>query len=481
MRVLLINPPILADRKDRSLYSVIDNLFFNSPPLGLAYLAAVLEKQNIPVGIIDAAVERLSIPALIERVKRFEPEIVGLTATTNLFDSAKAAAVGIKTALPHVKLVLGGAHISANPEHAFQDRIFDVGVKGEGEVTFLELIRAFESGADLKNIKGLVLRENDEVIFSPPRELIADLESLPFPARHLLPMDRYVPQPNDQYLLPKMSMIASRGCPYGCIFCDKSIFGQRYRSFSPEYIVSEMEHLITRFKAKDIAFLDSTFTVSQQRVEGIIDEMKKRNVKVHWTCTVRADIVTYELLKKMKNAGCWRIRLGIESGNEEVLRFIRKGITKEQVRNVARWADQLGLQPKGFFMIGHLTDTRRTIEETIRFARSLPLKDITLQANTPMPGTVQYQMSKAYGRLLTDDFSDFSYWEPVFIPKRLSREYLNRAFHRFYRSFYLRPVVFWRHLCSIHSFHNAIKYIKASGLFLSLFFQEKKHSREEAS
>ena len=479
MRVMLINPPVIAYQKKRSIFPVINNLFFNSPPLGLAYIAAVLEREKIPVAIIDAAVERLSLKHLLHRIKKFDPDVIGITSTTNLFDSALETANKIKEYSLNAKLILGGSHFSANPRHALSYGLFDIGIKGEGEVTFLELIRTLDRNDGLHKVKGLALRKRDEVFFTEPREFIEDLDSLPFPARHLLPMERYIPQPNDQYLLPKLSMISSRGCPYGCIFCDKNIFGEKYRSFSPKYIISEMEHLISNFGARDIAFLDSTFTVNEERVEAIIDEMKKRNVKVRWTCTVRANVVTKELLKKMRDAGCWRIRLGVESGNDRVLQFIKKGITKQQVKNVARWAHQLGLQPKGFFMIGHLVDTKKTIEETIHFAKSLPFKDITVQINTPMPNTIQYEIYKDYGSLITDNYSKFSYWEPVFIPHGLSREYLLKAIHRFYRLFYFRPIIFWRHLCQIHRWYNVVKYLRSLNLIFCLFFGKLKYQNIE--
>jgi radical SAM superfamily enzyme YgiQ (UPF0313 family) len=401
----------------------------------------------------------------------FEPDVIGVTSTTNLFDGAVETAKKIKENFPGARLVLGGAHISANPLHALSCGAFDIGVIGEGEDSFPKVVRAIQRDEGLDGINGLALRKNGGVFFTGPASLIDDLDSLPFPARHLLPMHVYRPQPNDQGPLPKLSMIASRGCPYGCIFCDKSVFGGKYRSFTPRYIVAEMEHLIGRYGARDIAFLDSTFTASVERVEGIISEMKKRDVRVNWTCTIRADIVTRELLREMRDAGCWRVRLGIESGNDGILKFIRKGITKEEVRNAARWAHQLGLQPKGFFMIGHLTDTKETIKETMGFARSLPLKDITLQINTPMANTPQYKMHKDYGDMTLHDYSESSYWEPVFIPRGLSRRYLINAFHRFYRSFYLRPVILWRHIRAVRSLTDISKYFRALRLSAYILFK----------
>ena len=472
MRVLLLNPPVLSCREGKSILPVINNLFFNSPPLGLGYIAAVLEREEIPVVIIDAAVERISISALIDRINRFEPDVIGITATTNLFDSAVEAARILKENFSNAQLVIGGPHVSANPQHALSFECFDLGIKGEGEITFLELLRALDRNEALDRIKGLVLRREDRVFLTQDREFIEDLDSLPFPARHLLPMERYRPQPNDQYSLPKLGMITSRGCPYSCIFCDKSIFTKRYRSFSAAYIVSEMEHLIDKYGARDIAFLDSTFTVSHERVEGIIDEMKRCNVRVNWTCTVRADVATKELLMKMKEAGCWRIRLGVESGNKKVLKFIKKGITKEQVKNVTQWAHQIGLRPKGFFMVGHPVDTKASIEETIRFAKSLPFKDITVQMNTPMMNTPQHDIYEDYGTIVADNYNEFSYWEPIFVPNGLDKEYLFETLHRFYRSFYLRPVIIWRHLSQIRSWDVVVKYLQSLNLICYLLFHK---------
>ncbi|MCK5213786.1 MAG: radical SAM protein [Candidatus Omnitrophica bacterium] len=472
MRVLLINPPVLNFRRGKDILPVINNLFFNSPPLGIGYIAAVLESEGISVAIIDAAVERLTISELIDRVEKFEPDVIGITATTNLFDSAVETARKLKEIFVQEKIVIGGPHVSANPQHALSFKCFDVGIKGEGEITFLELVRALKRNGPLEGISGLILRRENQIFLTPARALISDLDSLPFPARHLLPMGRYLPQPNDQYRLPKVSMITSRGCPYSCIFCDKSIFSNRYRSFSPAYIVSEMEQLIERYGARDIAFLDSTFTVSKSRVEGIIDEMKRRKVKVNWTCTVRADVVTKELLIKMKETGCWRIRLGVESGDEEVLKFIKKGITIQQVVNVANWAHQIGLRPKGFFMIGHAVDTKESIEKTIRFAKTLPLKDITVQMNTPMKNTAQYKIFDQFGSIAADDYNKFSYWEPIFIPNGLDKEYLLETLHRFYRSFYLRPIILWRHLTQIRSLDEVVKYLRSLKLIYFLLFHK---------
>jgi len=352
----------------------------------------------------------------------------------------------------------------------------DIAVIGEGENTFRELIESIEKNEDTYKVKGLTYNINGKLFFTPPRKFIPDLDILPFPARHLVPLRLYKPQPNDQKQLPKLTMISSRGCPYSCIFCDKNVFKNTYRSFSPAYIVKEMSALVKNFKAKDIAFLDSTFTPNKNRVYEITKEIKSSNLDVTWTCSVRADVLDEQLLKEMKEAGCWRVRIGIESGNNEVLGFIKKGITKYQVQRVANWAYELDLEPKAFFMIGHFSDTKKTIEETINFACSLPLKDITVQMNTPLKGAPQYQLVEKYGKIITSDLSDYTFFEPVFLPAALTYKDLHYYYTKFYLKFYLRPEIWFRHIKKIKSFADVVKYLKGTKIiffFLISWLKEK--------
>lgn len=475
MRVVLINPPILQSTIQR-IGPVVENLFYNSPPLGLCYLAAVLEKEKHEVKIIDAAVERLSIERIIKRITNYYPELIGITTFTVSIYSCYELIKEIRRRFPAIKIIAGGPHITSNPDDLLLYPEVDLAVIGEGEVTFKELIDAIQKGKNIESLKGIAYTVKGNMFFTPPREYISDLDILPFPARHLVPIQLYRPQPNDQKRLPKLSIISSRGCPYPCIFCDKNVFKNAYRSFSPEYIVNEISHLVKEFKAQDIAFVDSTFTPSKDRVYGIIKEMKKSNLNASWTCSVRADILDRQLLKEMKDAGCWRVRIGIESGNEEVLKFIKKGITKYQITKVANWAFELDLEPKGFFMIGHLVDTKETIEETINFACSLPLKDITVQVNTPLKDTPQYQLIEKYGRLLTRDFSKYSFWQPVFLPQGLSVRELDYYYKKFYLKFYLRPKIWYRYIIKISSPFDIVKFFRGARIvffFLIAWLKKK--------
>lgn len=467
--VLLVNPPITHAQRTGPLGPIIKNLYFNSPPLGIAYIAGYLESKGVRVGLMDAAVEGLSPEETVERIRQWQPDILGLTSTSNFFCNALELGRTMKQESPGLTTVLGGPHVSSQAVEAMDHNCFDFACIGEGEHTTLELIRALADRSDLGEVRGIAYRSNGDVRLTERRPLVAPLDELPAPARHLLPLTQYVAQPNDGPFLPKMAMISSRGCPFKCTFCDHGTYGNTYRSFSAPRIVDEMEELVTRYGARDIAFVDSLFMISDKRVRGIVSEINDRGIKVHWTCTIRANIATPELLAMMKAAGCWRVRIGVESGNQHVLDFIKKEVTKEDIRQVAAAANNLGLHPKAFFMIGHPTESESTIQDSIDFAKSLPLTDITVQINTPLPGAPQYEIFEQYGESVSDNLEDYTFWQPVFIPEGMTREKLETMFRRFYLSFYLRPIIIWRHLKMLKRPSDIPRYIRALSLLIRRF------------
>ncbi len=484
MRVVLINPPLDAVLARGEITPVTSYLFHNSAPLGLLYLAAMLEQAHHSVLVIDAAAERLNVRQTVLRVQRFRPDVVGITSTTVGFDDARALAAECKRAMPQIPIVLGGPHCSLLPEEAMTDTAFDYGFVGEAEDAILEICDMVAGKRPVDSVPGLVHRTDHGIAFNRPRPEIENLDRLPFPARHLLSPHLYRPVPIDQHGLPKFSIISSRGCPHACVYCQKTRSG--YRSFSTGYIVDEMEMLVDSFGAKDIAFVDSLFARSHERVEALCDEILARpglKERVSWTCSARIGCVDKPLLAKMKQAGCWRVRFGLESGNDEVLRFIRKGTTKKEIAQVIRWADEVGLRPKAFFMIGHLKDTRESIEETIAFAKSIPLMDITVQINTILPKTPQETIWKRegsrYGRIVSDRAGDKSFWQPTFVPHGMSADDLVRYHRRFYREFYLRPETLWRHLKAIESLSDVTKYLKAAHLSLFLIMPPRTSTARE--
>lgn len=471
--VMLVNPPVTEEQKNGPVGPVIKNLYFNSPPLGISYIAAVLEQHDFKALIIDATVEDLSADDTVAKIKSEGADIVGIASTTNFFRNAVALAEKIKKHCSDITIVIGGPHVTANADSTMKYECFDVACIGEGELTMLELVRSIRNNGNLESITGIAFRKDGKLFKTPPRSLIEDLDTIPFPARHLLPISKYIPQPNDGPYLPKTAMISSRGCPYRCIFCDHGVHGTTYRSFSPKRIVDEMEHLVNEYGINDIAFVDSLSMVSSKRMLDLSEEILSRKLMVHWTGTIRANIATPEVMQKMKAAGCWRVRVGIEAGNEDVLKFIGKSVTKDEIRRVVKEADDLGLMPKGFFIIGHLSETKETIEESIEFAKSLPLTDITVQINTPLPGTPQWKMISEYGTLITEDPGDYSFWEPVFTPNGMTESELKELHARFYREFYFRPSVIWRHLKMIRHWSDCTRYARALSLMIKMFVKKR--------
>lgn len=481
MRIMLINPPIDSVLAHGHVSPVTAYLFYNSAPLGILYIAAVLEQHGHEVAVIDAAAQCLDVAATVRATEDFRPDLVGVGSFTVTFETTKVLGQALRDALPGLPLVLGSYHVSLVPQDAMSDTVFDVGVIGEGEHAMLDLVDWVAGRKALEDIAGLVYRkEQGGLHFTAPRKKFRDLDQLPFPARHLLPPNIYRPVPVDDHAFPKFAMVTSRGCPHACAFCQKSRSG--YRSHSAPYVVDEIEHLVRDFGVRDIAFVDSLFCANKRRVHAVCDEIIRRGLHhcVSWTCSSRVEVVDKPLLEKMKSAGCWRTRFGIESGNDEVLEFISKGITKDKIRDAITWADQVGLRPKAFLMVGHMPDTRETIEETIAFAKSLPLHDITVQINTLLPETPQMEIWKReghrWGRVVNQSDDEKSFWEPTFVPWGLEPSDLVELHRKFYREFYLRPVTLARHAEAMKSWRDVAKYVQASSLFSFLFFNAERPS-----
>ena len=475
MRVLLVNTPIDSVLENGHVTPVTAYLFYNSAPLGLLYIAAVLEECGHTVGVVDAAAEQLDVAQTVRRVEAFGPDVIGVGATTVVFDTAVRLGDALRGALPTVPIVLGGWHVNVMPEHAMSHACFDVGVLDEGEHTMVELCEVYQGTRSLDDVDGVVFVRDGDIVFTRKRTKLRDLDSLPYPARHLLPPDLYRPVPIDEHGTPKFAMVSSRGCPHACAFCQKSRSG--YRQHSPERVVDEMEHLVRDYGARDIAFVDSLFCANKRRVMRICDEIIRRGVNVSWTCSSRVEVVDEPLLQRMKDAGCWRTRFGVESGNDHVLDFISKGITKEKIRAAITAADRVGLRPKAFFMVGHLPDSHDSITETIEFAKSLPLHDVTVQINTLLPKTPQMEVwqreGSKWGRLITEGTDEKSFWEPTFVPWGLEPEDLVEYHRQFYREFYLRPAVIRKHVHNLRSWRDFYKYAQAAGLFSFLFFNKE--------
>jgi anaerobic magnesium-protoporphyrin IX monomethyl ester cyclase len=348
------------------------------PPLGLLYIGAVLEREGIPVEILPADVLGWDWADIRRKIERDKPDIVGVTITTeNRFQSfalirlAKRAHRGVLT-------VLGGPHASMAAEDCL-DHIpeLDVVVRGEGEFTTLDLCRAWDKAKDLaalRDIPGLVLRVEGKARGNPPRPPIADLDSLPFPAFHLVPFEKFnftFPVPGHGEL-PAVNVMTSRGCPFACNFCATPInWGRRVRFRSPENVVREIELLKERYGIKLVFFYDDTFNASPKRADAIADLMIERHLGVFFKCDVRIDIMDRPLVEKLKQAGLFHLSFGLEAGSDRVRNeIVGKKIEMRDFHNLVGWCREFGIVPNVFFIFSHPTETWEEAQETIRIIES---------------------------------------------------------------------------------------------------------------
>lgn len=369
------------------------------PPLGLGYLAAVLEAEGHQVAIFDLGLEpKTPISEDIQQIVASAPDLIGLTAMTNNYHSAEAIMAGIRERL-NCPIVIGGPHVTLFPERIAMDSKVDYVVYGEGEETLRELVDVLArngheppAGA-LRAIQGLCFREGGEVVCNPPRPLIKDLDRLPFPSRHLFALERYpLYAPNGERMV---TVLSSRGCPFNCSYCFKGIVGRTYRQRSPDSIIAEIRHLREHYGYRHVYFIDDLFTIDRRRLTAITERMIAEKLDIRWQCLARVDRVTPETLQLMYRAGCREVHYGIETGNPDMLEALGKRITIEQVRQAVSWTTKAGILAKGYFMLGLPGDTEETMEQTIRFASELELDQAMFSMTTPFPGTRLWDELKA--------------------------------------------------------------------------------------
>ena len=462
-QVVLVNPFItILERYGKD----VGDIGGHQMPLGIFCLAAYLRKHGFEVAVIDAEARRLPHEAVIGLLEKAGAQVIGITSTTVGYRNAGLLATMIRQRLAGVPLVIGGPHMTAMPLETMRTGLFDYGIVKEGEVPFLKLCSLLlRAEGHLEDVPNLVYPAGGELHANRADAMIERLDDLPFPARDLCPdLSVYKPPVGAFRRKPVASMITSRGCPYRCIFCDNNTFGRKVRFFSAEYVVEEIRSLIRTAGVREIAFLDDTFVLDKVRLRKIFDILRHERIAFPWTCMTRVNNLDYDILKFMKENGCWQIRVGVESGNPAVLDFIEKGITLDQVRNVARWCAALKIRTTGFFMVGHHIDTLETIDETIAFALTLPLSDVVVTINTPIPGTRSYQIARQYGEYREDDWTSLNYWTPVFIPRGLTRELLLRKQAEFYRRFYRRPRVLLGQIGKIRDLRSLAMFAKSSVL-----------------
>ncbi|MDO8559298.1 MAG: radical SAM protein [bacterium] len=452
MKILLVNPP--GERRIPLL------------PLGLASIAAYLKSKNTDVSVIDAWAEGMGLETLENKVSQSKADIIGITMASPYYDKARVAIEICRQALPNSIIIAGGPHPSALPVETLQEITqLDICAIGEGELTMQELAE----GKTLETINGIAYRDGKEIKLTPPRDFIKNLDDLPFPARELFPIEKYRFLPPAGREKPCFSMITSRGCPYHCAFCFKDVFKDIYRSRSPKNVVDEIEKLITEYGAKEIQFVDDDFSLNAQRAKGICEEILRRGLKFRWSCTSRVNLVNEELLRKMKEAGCWMVIYGIESGNQKILDSINKKFTVEQAISALEITRKVGLLTSCGFIIGLPGETKETIRETLDLAKKLKPDFFSCTVLLILPGSGLFKLiqgGKYQGKLKTMEKPAGTYVKKgnfTVIEENLTSEELEETVRKANREFYLRPQYIWQFLKGIRSFSD-FKYYLAGGL-----------------
>ncbi len=400
------------------------------PPLGLGYLAGLLLLDNFDVRIVDMDMEDMGESGLIEFLRVFQPFIVGISATTLTFKNSVRISQIVKNAKPDTVICLGGPHTSVLPEAALNYNYIDIVVLGEGEFTFLELCQSLRSGLKLPfNIKGTAQRSNSHIL-KINRKRIDNLDILPFPARHLMPLNLYnIPG----------TILTSRGCPFGCGFCaGPAVFGKRYIARSAENVVKEVTVCVDIFHLTSFYFVDDTMTNDIKRIFEICERLKKLQIpksygrRLKWTCESRADIVSIELLQEMHTAGCTTIQFGMESGSQQLIDHLGKKITLRQIENSVKWSRQVGISPVLSMVFPHPYETEETLKQTFDFIRrlyDLGAEKIVPALLTLFPGTKFDEQKDILGiRQLTCDTDEYNLGTPVLTTRNFDQNLIANAY-----------------------------------------------------
>jgi len=430
MKILLLYPRVES----------IKELMTTRPPLGLAYIAASLEKEGHHVKIIDLNLEKETV--LKEEVQKHE--LVGISVLTVFYNKVKELIKKIREVDKKIPIVLGGPHITMMAKKALEETDADFAVIYEGEETITELVKEIETGKKFSKIKGIAYKENGNVKINEDRPFNKNLDGLPLPARHLLKIDKYVSYMENEN---STTMLTSRGCPYACVYCCKTE-GRTWRATSAKKVADEMEEIHKKYNINVIYIEDDLFTLDKKRVMEICGEIKKRNLKIKWICISRVDMADLEMLKAMKEAGCVEINYGVESGDQEVLDKIGKRITLEQAERAFKITKEAGIQTKGYFIIGLPWDTKETIEKTIDFAIKLNADEIQFSICTPLPGTPLWELAIKEGAIKPNEvnWDNFALMSAniegkVYFTNKLSAEEIIGLRKKAYRKLIIKTVI----------------------------------------
>lgn len=447
MKILLANPPtednklFIREGRCNQEQGAWTTLW---PPVTLATAGAVLEVQGHDVDISDCPAQGISHDAFLEKIRSSRYDAVAWATATPSIRSDLKLSEKIKAFAPSIKTAVFGTHVTALAEECLKTApAIDYIIRNEPEETLAELMTALAGKTDPREVCGISFRNSSgEICHNPDRPYMADLDTLPFPAWHLLDLERYkFPLKNKPFTI----ISPTRGCPYPCIFCTaQTYYGQKLRKKSISKIIEEIKYIIERFNITHFLFWADTFTADREYVMEFCQSVLEENLNIVWACNSRVDTVDFDLLKKMADSGCWMISYGIESGDQDVLDRVKKKITVDQSKHAVLWAKQSGILVTGHFILGLPGDSEASLKKTITFSASLDLDFVQFYSASPFPGSLLYEMACENKWLAGSAFEEFRQDNAVMNLPGLSCETINAYRKKAYRRFYLRPGQIYR-------------------------------------
>ena len=467
--LLLISPPY------SEVYKRVNTGTFGvcQPPLGLAYIASYIQSRGHAVKLFDAGVSIDPAGEIEKLIRDLKPDFVGITATTPQILNAWSIALQVKNINPAIKTIIGGFHVSALPQESMDVPSIDIVACGEGELTVAEILE----GRNQADIRGIWYRQDGSIRQNPPRPLIEDLDTLPFPLWEQLPVQSYYYYPEKT-----VGVISGRGCPYDCSFCASAVIHKRrYRMRSPGNFVDEVEMLYRKYGMHYLFFVDETFTINLQRTEEICRLIIDRKIPIRWTCDTRADRLTKDILTVMKRAGCRSVRMGVESADEAVLKATGKGTTPQQVQQAIGWARKLGLSTTTYYLLGLPYETPQSIEKTARFSRKIGSDLSHFTMLVPLPGTRIWDIAQE-GKLLrcsARSWSEYTRFDSAIVESdTLSREQLRTYHRKLVRRAYMNPRYIIRRLFAVRSMKDISSLLSGARALVNMVLPDAKSMTE---
>ncbi len=447
MKILFTNPPWLRAQKH-----IFSKIKFSMPPLGLMQLASHMQGVGNDVKVLDNIGFKHSYDNFKRKIRFLSPDMVALTTSTSTINNALETARIVKSINPNTKVVFGGPHVSVLPEESLLNENVDYVVRGEGEKTFEELTKCLEKNQNVKGIKGLSFLHKKKVVNTPARNLIKNLDELPFPNRSLVPINGYIAPPGLALRQEATNMITSRGCPYSCVFCSNAVFGKTFRTNSPRRIVEEIRYLNNSFGFREIFFNDDVFTLNKKSALKFCKSLKKERMDVVWSCSTRADCLDAETVKAMKSSGCHTVGFGIESSEQKYLNRLQKDIKIGVIEKAIRLCKKEGLRVKVYYMIGYSKNVKKNVLRDLRHAIMNDVDFVKFSLITPYPGTKLYASWKKQGILNNEDWEKYD--GSNLLRKDVRASEVREVYDTVYKKFYLRPSFLIKQLFKIKSWQE---------------------------